>query len=79
MFRKRRPLAVTVDTDAMDSALRELIAMIPPERDRTPLTALLLEIGAGLLIDMRSVPVTSWPTERFQLLLNVLDRLGVQR
>lgn len=79
MFLMKKPAAPAVDTDVMDSALRELIAMIPPERERTPLTVLLLELAAALLLELRAANVAPWPTDRAQLFLDVLDRLGVQR
>lgn len=75
MFRRRKE----IDAETMDAALREVIAMLPAERPRTAPTGLLVEVAAGLLLDMRACAVTTWPTDRFNLLLNVLDRLGVQR
>lgn len=74
MFRRRKK----IDTQTMYAALREVIAILPADRPRTVQTGLLVEVAAGLLLDMRACDVTRWPTDRFNLLLNVLDRLGVQ-
>lgn len=75
MFRRSKK----IDTETMDAALGEVIAMLPADRPRTTQTGLLVEVAAGLLIDMRARDVTKWPTDRFNLLLNVLDRLVVQQ
>lgn len=75
VFGRRKP----VETEDMDATLREVVGMLPADRERTVTTTLLVELAAGLLLEMRGSSGAAWPTDRFLLLLNVLDRLGVEQ
>lgn len=61
--------------NAIDEAMQDAVALLPGASDRSRRTQLLVEIAAGLLLDMRAHEVTRWPTERFRLLLQVLEKM----
>lgn len=67
------------DTETMDAAILEVIAMLPQNHERTPRTTLFVEIAAALLIEMRKCGAIGWPTDRFEYLMAVLQQLEITR